>query len=92
MHVLANDDDDGSNDASDLVEERSSLAQPMNSHEEAVSIGEKKDLPLKPILEHPKFLQNLVMCQNKRSKKESDVIFGFRMMNYIYLKFIVFFA
>ena len=33
MHVLANDDDDGSNDASDLVEERSSLAQPMNSHE-----------------------------------------------------------
>ena len=52
MHVLANDDDDGSNDASDLVEERSSLAQPMNSHEEAVSIGEKKDLPLKPLLEH----------------------------------------
>ena len=34
MHVLANDDDDGSNDASDLVEERSSLAQPRNSHEE----------------------------------------------------------
>ena len=53
MHVLANDDDDGSNDASDLVEERSSLAQPMNSHEEAVSIGEKKGSSfLNPILEH----------------------------------------
>ena len=42
MHVLANDDDDGSNDASDLVEERSSLAQPRNSHEEA----ERKKDPL----------------------------------------------
>ena len=41
MHVLANDDDDGSNDASDLVEERSSLAQPMNSHE-AVKNEKKK--------------------------------------------------
>ena len=43
MHVLANDDDDGSNDASDLVEERSSLApQPRNSHEEP----ERKKDPL----------------------------------------------
>ena len=48
MHVLANDDDDGSNDASDLVEERSSLAQPMNSHE-AVK-NEKKKGSSKPIL------------------------------------------
>ena len=43
MHVLANDDDDGSNDASDLVEERSSLAQPMNSHE-AVKNEKKKGI------------------------------------------------
>ena len=42
MDVLANDDDDGSNDASDLVEERSSLAQPRNSHEEP----ERKKDPL----------------------------------------------
>ena len=42
MHVLANDDDDGSNDASDLVEERSSLAQPMNSHEAVKNEKKKK--------------------------------------------------
>lgn len=42
MHVLANDDDDGSNDASDLVEERSSLAEPMNSHEAVKNEKKKK--------------------------------------------------
>ena len=46
MHVLANDDDDGSNDASDLVEERSSLSEPMNSHEAVKNEKKKKkDLP-----------------------------------------------
>lgn len=49
MHVLANDDDDGSNDASDLVEERSSLAKPMKSHE-AVKNEKKKKGSSKPIL------------------------------------------